>query len=86
MTDVDPAASIAIVEPSYPALTGLARHGAAVAWVVTAVVFLAVSAIGYPLLGSRSLVVASVVAVLAYAGITLLGDIARLLVDTLIPK
>ena len=86
MSDLDHPSTIATVEPSYPALTGLARHGTAVASLAGAVAFAATAWVGYDALGAGALAIALIVAAMLYGVARLLSDIARLLVDTLIPK
>jgi len=86
MSDLNHTSTIATVEPSYPALTGLARHGATVASLAGALAFAATAWAGYDALGAGALAIALIVAAMLYGVARLLSDIARLLVDTLIPK
>lgn len=93
MTTREPVTSVAgavpeieTVEPHYPALVGLARHGGAIAKLAGVTAFVAVAAPCYPLLGTPGLLIAVVVAAVVFGLAAVLADIARLLVDTLVPK
>lgn len=86
MNQTDRPSPIETVDPNYPALTALARHSAPIAWGATILVFIAVASMTYAALGVTTLVVAAIVAAFVYGVARVFGDIARLMVDTLVPK
>jgi hypothetical protein len=86
MSDPNPLQPIVTVEPSYPALTVFARHGEVAAWMTAGAGLVTLTALLYSQLGWAALGPALAVAGLLYGATRLLGDIARLLVETLIPK
>ena len=77
--------SITIAEPHYPMLQMLSRHGRWLSVVVAALlIFLVLSNAAQ--LGLVAIASAAIVAAIGFGAVELAGEIARLLVDTLVPK
>lgn len=83
----EPPVEIEIVEPQYPALEFMARHGHAVAIVCAITTFLmwTFTARG-GFMGPVGLLGGAVAALLVYFLARVFWDIARLVADTMIPK
>ncbi|MDB5570761.1 MAG: hypothetical protein JWN93_1944 [Hyphomicrobiales bacterium] len=78
---------IALVEPHYPALTFLARHGHKVAVAAGLLAFLAsVWMARESDAGAGGMLIGAGIALAAYFIVRVMWDIARLLADTLIPR
>jgi hypothetical protein len=86
MNDLAARPVIVTHEPSYPALSALARNVSGFAWGTSVLVCIAIAWAAEPALGWGALVLGLVAGGIVFALARLLGDIARLLVDTLIPK
>jgi hypothetical protein len=86
MSDPQPLQPIATVEPKCPALNFFARHSEVASWIAAGTGLVILAAHLFSQLGCLAVALAVLVSALIYGAFKLLGDIARLLVETLIPK
>jgi hypothetical protein len=83
----EPPVKIETMEPNYPALVFMVRHGHWIAALCGVFVFLAgVWALLEGLIAPIGMVANIVAALVAYLLVRVLWDIARLVADTMIPK
>jgi hypothetical protein len=82
----DPRTEIYLNEPSYPVIVGFAQHASTIAWTAAGGALIILLTAWYPAFGLREIFVSVVCSAFIYLLARFVGDIARLLVDTLVPR